>query len=60
MKFQSMNEAERQDLIKALRGNGQGGTVIKTDPFDTSFSGTDNEISDEEVISQIKSVPTHY
>jgi len=60
MDFRPLNDSERQQLISALRGNAEGDRAILTDRRDTSFAGTTEEVTDEEVISAIKSVPCHY
>ena len=60
MDFRAVNTEERQKLIDALRGNAQDNLAILMDRRDTSFVGASEEISDEEVISAIQSVPCHY
>ena len=60
MDFRPLNSDERQKLIEALRGNAQDNLAILMDRRDTSFIGSSEEISDEEVISAIQSVPCHY
>jgi hypothetical protein len=60
MDFRPLNDTERRQLIDALRGNAEQNRAILTDRRDTSFVGTAEEISDEEVISAIRSVPCHY
>ena len=60
MDFRPVNTEERQKLIDALRGNAQDNLAILMDRRDTSFVGACEEISDEEVISAIQSVPCHY
>lgn len=60
MDFRPLNDAERRQLISALRGNAENDRAILTDKRDTSFAGTADEVTDEEVISAIKSVPCHY
>jgi len=60
MDFRPLDSDERQKLIDALRGNAQKNQAIVTNPRDTSFAGVADEMSDDEVISAIKSVPTHY
>ena len=60
MDFRPVNTDERQKLIDALRGNAQDNLAILMDRRDTSFIGAIAEISDEEVISAIQSVPCHY
>jgi hypothetical protein len=60
MDFRPLAEVEKQRLISALRGNADQDLAILTDRRDTSFVGTADDISDEEVIFCIKSVPCHY
>jgi hypothetical protein len=60
MDFRPVNTEERQKLIDALRGNARDNLAILMDRRDTSFVGASDEISDEEVISAIQSVPCHY
>jgi hypothetical protein len=60
MDFRPLNDTERRQLIGALRGNAESDRTILIDRHDTSFAGTTDEVSDEEVISAIKSVPCHY
>ncbi len=60
MDFRPLNDTERRSLIAALRGNADRGTTLLMDRRDTSFAGTADEVTDEEVINAIKSVPCHY
>jgi len=60
MDFRPLNELERRQLIGALRGNADSDRWILMDRRDTSFVGDADEVTDEEVISAIKSVPCHY
>ena len=60
MDFRPLNDGERRQLINALRGNAEKEQAILTDRRDTSFAGTTEEVTDDEVISAIKSVPCHY
>jgi hypothetical protein len=60
MDFRPLNDSERQQLITALRGNVEKDLAILMDRRDTTFTGTTAEVTDEEVISAIKSVPCHY
>ena len=60
MDFRPLNDQERQQLITALRGNADKDLAILMDRRDTTFTGTAAEVTDEEVISAIKSVPCHY
>jgi hypothetical protein len=60
MDFRPIDDAERQRLINALRGNAGGEQAILIDRRSTGFAGTSEEISEEEMISAIKSVPCHY
>ncbi len=60
MDFRPLNDTERGQLITALRGNVESDCAILTDRRDTTFAGTSDEVTDDEVISAIKSVPCHY
>jgi len=60
MDFRPLNDTERKQLIHALRGNAESNRTILLDRRDTSFVRTTDEVTDEEVISAIKSVPCHY
>jgi hypothetical protein len=60
MDFRPLNDTERQKLIDALRGNAQSNLAILMDQRDTSFVGYTDEVTDEEVITAIRSVPCHY
>jgi hypothetical protein len=60
MDFRPLNDSERRNLIEALRGNTDGNRVMLMDRRDTSFTGTVDEVTDDEVITAIKSVPVHY
>jgi hypothetical protein len=60
MDFRPLLDVERRQLLAALRGNAEQDRVILTDRHDTSFAGTAEEVTDEEVIVAIRSVPCHY
>jgi hypothetical protein len=61
MDFRPLKESERKQLLQALHKNAENGGTILMNPKDTSFAGvTTEEVSDDEVISAIKSVPVHY
>jgi hypothetical protein len=60
MDFRPLNDTDRQKLIEALRGNAESDRAILTDQRDTSFVGTTEEVTDDEVIHAIRSVPCHY
>jgi hypothetical protein len=60
MDFRPLNDTDRQKLIAALRGNAESNTAILMDRRDTSFAGVADEVTDDEVISAIRSVPCHY
>lgn len=60
MDFRPLNTLERKQLVDALRGNAEKNRTILVDRRDTSFAGTTDDVTDEEVISAIKSVPCHY
>ena len=60
MDFRPLNDTERRQLIGALRGNAETDRAILMDRRDTSFVGAGDDVTDDEVISAIKSVPCHY
>jgi len=60
MDFRPLAEAERRNLITALRGHSDRGVALLIDPKDTTFTGVAEEIPDEQVIAAVKSVPCHY
>ncbi len=60
MDFRPLDDTERRQLLEALRGNAQDNLTILMDKKTTAFAGTTSEVTDEEVISAIKSVPCHY
>lgn len=60
MDFRPLQDAERRDLIQALRGNAEKGSSILMDRKTTRFVGSADEVPDEEVINAIRSVPCHY
>lgn len=60
MDFRPLSTTERRQLVDALRGNAEKNRTILVDQRDTSFAGSSDDVTDEEVISAIKSVPCHY
>jgi hypothetical protein len=60
MDFRPISELERRNLLTALRGNAEGNRVLLLDRRDTSFAGTADDFPEEEVITAVKSVPSHY
>ncbi len=60
MEFQAPSETERSDLLTALHHNATQNRPILMDRHDTHFVGATDEITDDEVIGAIKSVPCHY
>jgi len=60
MDFRPVTTEERKKLVDALRGNAEESLAILMDRRDTSFVGDGEEITDDEVISAIQSVPVHY
>jgi hypothetical protein len=60
MDFRPLNDTERRQLISALRGNAESDRAILMDRRTTSFVGSADEVTDEEVITAIRSVPCHY
>lgn len=59
MDFRPLDTEERTNLLLALRGNADNNLALLMDR-NTRFVGTAEEVSDEEVINAIKSVPCHY
>ncbi len=47
MDFRPLDPDQRQKLIDALRGNAQSSAAILTNPRDTSFAGTTDEVTDD-------------
>jgi len=60
MDFRPLAEIERRRLLDALRGNAESDRAILMDRRDTSFVGSSDDLTDEEVIVAIQSVPCHY
>ncbi len=60
MDFRPMNDVERRQLISALRGNAERDRPILMNRRDTTFEASVDEVTDDEVIAAIKSVPCHY
>ena len=60
MEFKKMDEGESQRLQKALRDNVEHGKPLRMDVLTTGWQPGEDEVSDEEVIASIKSVPCHY
>jgi hypothetical protein len=60
MDFRPLAEAERRQLLTALRGNADRGVALLIDPRDTSFAGTAEDVPEDRVIAAVKSVPVHY
>ena len=60
MDFRPLAEAERRQLLTALRGNADRGVALLLDPKDTGFVGTAEDLPDEQVLTAVKSVPSHY
>lgn len=60
VQFKPMSVEERKNLVEALRGNAEDNLAILMKPNDTSFLGSAEEVTDQEVVSAIRSVPVHY
>ena len=59
MDFRPLATVERKALLAALRGNVEGRAILM-DRRDTSFRDTADDVTDDEVIEAIRSVPCHY
>jgi hypothetical protein len=60
MDFRPLNDTERRQLLTALRSNAQDNRAILMDRRNTRFAGSAEDVTDDEVITAIKSVPCHY
>lgn len=60
MDFRPLTDKERGELLGALKLNATNDRAILMDRRDTSFAGSTEEVTDDEVITAIKSVPCHY
>jgi hypothetical protein len=60
MDFRPLADTERRQLLAALRGNAEGRSTILMDQRDTTFAGTAEDVTDEEVITAIQAIPCHY
>lgn len=60
MDFRPLTEDERRQLVTALKANSQDSRAILMDRRTTRFLGTTEDVTDDEVITAIKSVPCHY
>ena len=60
MDFRPLLDEQRKRLLTALRGNAADGQAILMNRKDTSFVGTAEDVTDNEVIMAIRSVPCHY
>ena len=47
MDFRPLAEAERRQLLTALRGHSDRGLALLMDPKDTTFTGTAEEVPDD-------------
>jgi len=60
MDFRPLAETERRNLLTALRGNADRGLAMLLDRKDTTFVGTAEGLPEEQVITAVKSIPSHY
>jgi hypothetical protein len=60
MEFKKLDEAESKALQKALRDNVEKGKPLRMDVLTTGWQPGEDEVTDDEVIASIKSVPCHY
>lgn len=60
MQFKPLPVEEQKRLRAALMGNVKNDTAILMDRKDTTFAGSADEVTDDEVITAIRQVPTHY
>jgi len=60
IEFRKPTVEETQQLGEALRRNADEGKPLHMDPLTTGWRPGEDEITDAEVISAIRSVPCHY
>ena len=60
MDFIKLSESEVKALGANLRSNAKDNKPMFMDPLTTGWIPGQDEITDEETINAIKSVPTHY
>ena len=60
VEFKPMTTEEREKLTKALYRNAEQNVPLHMDPLTTGWRPGEDEVRDEDVISAIQSVPTHY
>jgi hypothetical protein len=60
MDFRPLTDVERARLLTALRANAENNRAILMNRADTGFTGTADDLTDEQVITAIRSVPCHY
>jgi hypothetical protein len=60
MDFHPLSDTERTRLRAALRANAEEERPILMDRRNTGFVGTAEDVTDDEVIMAIRSVPCHY
>lgn len=53
-------KTETRELAEALRRNAKEGTPLFMDPLTTGWRPGEDEVTDEEVVDAVRSVPTHY
>ena len=58
--FKPLPDIERKKLIASLLDNAEKNKAIIMNQRDTSFVGAAGEVTDEEVVNAIRSVPCHY
>ena len=62
--FTPISNGERNRLLGALKANALENKPMRMNPRDTSFEGigemVDGEVTDAEVINQVRSIPCHY
>jgi len=58
IEFKALSQSEQEKLGKALRDNAESGTALRMGK--TTEWHEDEELTDDEVISAIRSVPCHY
>jgi hypothetical protein len=60
MKFTPLTKEEAAKLGGALRENAESNKPLMMDPLTTGWRPGEDEITDEQTIDAIKSIPCHY
>jgi len=60
IEFKKLTPEESSRLAEALKRNAKDGAPLHSDPLTTGWIPGSDEVTEDEVITAIKSVPVHY